>query len=63
MSEVGDIVDRANDYSQRMLDASIAACSKPLEAGEAGECDRCGEESKRLIRGACAPCRDKYRLP
>lgn len=34
-----------------------------IAAGIAGECDKCGEESPRLINGVCAPCRDKYKLP
>ena len=34
-----------------------------IEPGVPGDCDLCGEWSARLIRGACAPCRDKWRLP
>ena len=34
-----------------------------IEPGAPGECELCGEWSARLIRGACAPCRDKWRLP
>ena len=34
-----------------------------IEAGTPGDCDLCGEWSARLIRGACAPCRDRYKLP
>ncbi len=33
-----------------------------IEPGEAGECERCGEESPRLVRGACARCRDRLGL-
>lgn len=25
--------------------------------------ERCGEFSWRLVGGACAPCRDKFKLP
>lgn len=43
--------------------ARIRAAAKPLEPGEPGDCDLCGEWSGRLVRGACAPCRDKRKLP
>lgn len=33
-----------------------------LKPGYAGDCDLCGEWSGRLIDGACAPCRDRYKL-
>lgn len=33
-----------------------------LPSGDPGECDMCGEWSGRLIKGVCAPCRDRYRL-
>ena len=34
-----------------------------IEPGAPGECELCGEWTGRLIRGACAPCRDRYKLP
>lgn len=63
MSDRGDLIDRANDHAQAMLDAQIAGARKPIEPGEPGECDRCGEYSPRLVHGNCAKCRDKYSLP
>lgn len=33
-----------------------------MPEGVPGECDFCGEWSGRLIKGFCAPCRDRYRL-
>lgn len=63
MSEAGDIIDRANDQAQAILDAQIAAARKDLQPGVEGYCELCGEWSGRLINSACAPCRDKYRLP
>ncbi len=33
-----------------------------LESGVSGECERCGEEWPRLVRGACARCRDRLGL-
>lgn len=60
---MADEIDIANDRAQADLDKAIEAARKPLEPGQAGECERCGEESVRLIRNACARCRDRYRLP
>ena len=37
-----------------------AAC---IPAGYPGICDYCGHHSKRLVGDACAPCRDRYKLP
>lgn len=34
-----------------------------IEPGAPGECELCGEWSGHLVRGACAPCRDRYKLP
>jgi hypothetical protein len=33
-----------------------------IPAGEPGICRECDEESKRLVRGRCAPCRDDMGL-
>jgi len=63
MSEVGDIIDQANDHAQAMLEIQIAAQRKDIVPGVPGDCALCGEWSGRLIGNACAPCRDRYRLP
>jgi hypothetical protein len=34
-----------------------------IPVGRPGECDLCGEESGRLVRGVCARCRDLHKLP
>lgn len=59
---MADEIDRANDYTQLMTEYAIKINSKDLEEGKEGECDLCGEWSGRLIKGVCAPCRDKYHL-
>lgn len=60
---MGDIADRAAPEIARVLEAGIAAARGiPMAKGEPGPCDFCGEDSPRLVKGACAPCRDKYRL-
>lgn len=58
-----DDVDVATDRIQQRIDEGIArAASQPLAPGAPGECDLCGEWSGRLVLGACAPCRDKWRI-
>jgi hypothetical protein len=66
MSERGDIIDRANDLAEREAAAVLTAIrnhAARIPVGNAGECELCGEWSGRLVNAACAPCRDKYKLP
>lgn len=60
-----DEADRAAPEVERYLAEALrkAALNAGLPAGEPGDCELCGEWSGRLINGACAPCRDKYKLP
>lgn len=58
-----DEIDRAQEREQQDRTEAIRAAAKPLEPGVSGDCEMCGEWSGRLIGGACAPCRDRYRLP
>ena len=63
---MSDIIDVANDRAAEEAARSEAAArarAAEMPAGEAGDCDLCGEWSGRLVGGACAPCRDRYRLP
>lgn len=60
---MADEVDRANEYAEVDRQDAIRRASKPMPPGEPGECIYCGEQSQRLVGGACAPCRDKRRLP
>ena len=39
------------------------AAAAAIPVGEPGECDMCGEWTGRLVGGACARCRDRYKLP
>lgn len=66
MSECGDVVDRANDLAAaqaQAAEAEIRYQANHMPAGEPGNCDLCGQWSGRLVRGVCASCRDRYRLP
>ena len=58
---MADDADRAGDRQEIELERSIAAArGYVLPEGKAGDCDGCGEWAGRLIKGFCAPCRDKY---
>ena len=63
MSDQGDIIDRANDKAQAILDANINAARKEIPKGEPGICMHCDEHTQRLINQACARCRDELHLP
>jgi hypothetical protein len=63
---MADEIDQANDRTmadneRAIADARAVAAAIPL--GTPGECERCGQDSQRLVGGACAPCRTRYRLP
>lgn len=61
---MADNIDIAQ--AREEIDRELAIASRPspkLAPGVPGDCDYCGEWSSRLVGGACAPCRDKYRLP
>ena len=59
---MADEVDFANQRIEEDLQRRIAAARADIPVGVQGECCMCGEESMRLVGGACAPCRDKYNL-
>jgi hypothetical protein len=63
---MADIIDTANDVAEAAADRAITAAraeAANIPEGTAGDCDLCGEPTTRLVGGACAPCRDRYRLP
>jgi hypothetical protein len=63
---MADPIDTANDQAQKHTEASLAtirARAAQIPVGTTGHCDFCGEWSGRLVRDACAPCRDRLRLP
>jgi hypothetical protein len=62
MDEVDRQLDRDAPWDEAMIkNARDKAASIPV--GKQGQCDLCGEWSGRLVNGACAPCRDFYKLP
>lgn len=62
---MADEADIANDELEKRYDKAqrfFRAQAESIPKGEAGECERCGEHSLRLVRGACARCRDRLKL-
>lgn len=53
--------EREQVASESAIDR-IRAAAAEIKPGVAGECELCGEWSGRLIKGACAPCREKWRM-
>jgi hypothetical protein len=62
---MADIIDQTDEREEFMetVRREQARRLAILAPGTPGECDLCGEWSARLVREACAPCRDKRRLP
>ena len=63
MSDILDEADIIIEKHNEIALSKIRKAASEIKPGEQGECDLCGEWSGRLINGACAPCRDKYKLP
>jgi len=63
---MADEIDLAQEREQIATNSAVddvRAKAAAIELGKPGDCDLCGEWSARLIRGVCAPCRDRYKLP
>lgn len=62
---MADDCDYAKEVEEASLARNLAQVLKhsKLKPGYPGECELCGEESKRLINQTCARCRDDYKLP
>ena len=61
---MADEFDRASELEEQQRQQALA--NRPafqFDPGVPGDCDVCGYWSGRLVGGACAPCRDKHRLP
>jgi hypothetical protein len=61
-----DDIDRAQETTDRLTEESLRKArdrSLQIPKGQPGDCDLCGYWSGRLVKGVCAPCRDKHHLP
>lgn len=64
-TKMADDADRADERIENAKDDGINEARRfvaKIPKGHAGECDYCGEHSKRIVNDACAKCRDRYRL-
>ena len=61
MDEIDQQLEREAVIEHRHL-LHIRAQAAAIPAGEPGVCEWCDCESPRLVGGACAPCRDRYKL-
>ncbi len=59
---MADEADIANDYWEKLQAAALSSVRPEMPKGEPGECEWCGEHSRRLVRKACAKCRDEFNL-
>lgn len=56
----------ADEHITRLLNADVDQVRQKaslIPAGVEGDCELCGEHFARIVRGACARCRDKHKLP
>jgi hypothetical protein len=60
-----DDADKAEGLIEARQKEGLAAARRAaadMPKGEPGDCELCGEWSGRLVRGVCAPCRDRFKL-
>lgn len=63
MADEADLSEEQSAVHLENTLRNISLKAAAIPKGEPGECEKCGEESPRLVRGVCARCRDKYKLP
>ena len=57
-----DEIALAQEREQIARADALAHSARAIEPGQQGECEYCGYVYPRILRGACARCRDAYRL-
>ncbi len=58
-----DITSERTAVFEAAAVAALRAKAQAIPEGTPGDCEHCGEESKRLVGGYCCRCRDKLKLP
>jgi hypothetical protein len=58
MADPVDIAQTGIEITRDIGLSRIRQRVSEMPVGEAGECGTCGEYTKRLVTGICAPCRD-----
>ena len=60
-----DDADQASDLIEATESNAVERIrikANQIPNGEPGDCELCGQWSGRLVDGACAPCRDRFKL-
>lgn len=63
MADPADVSQKRMETEEAMRDRARGETPYEPPAGKPGDCELCGFWSRRLIGGACPPCRDRYGLP
>ena len=63
MADIADVTAERMEVQEAADIAEIRRKAAEIPKGKPGECERYGEPSWRLVGRACAPCRDKFKLP
>ena len=58
---MSDEADLSSEREEIARNAAIRAAARDIPSGAPGHCVECGEWFDRLVRGACAACRVRYR--
>jgi len=61
MDELDHAQKIIEEYEELAIKKASAMANK-MSKGEHGECELCGVWSSRIVYGACAPCRDRYKM-
>lgn len=61
---MADELDQMQERQESFMTAKLKRIQKlaNIPEGEPGVCKYCDEESKRLVNGFCAACRDEWGL-
>ena len=63
MADIVDVTAERTEVEEAANIAEICRKAAAIPKGVPGICERCGEDMPRLVGGACAPCRDRHKLP
>lgn len=63
MADDTDITSARTEIWEEAGIAAVREAAARIPKGVEGDCFHCGEHTLRLVRSACAPCRDRLGLP
>lgn len=64
MADLADIAneDPVQEALQVQKEMAIRRLAQLVPEGKAGQCEYCERQVPRIVNGACAVCREKYRI-